>query len=499
MTNSSSKPMVKQVDRGEVEPLWAAVWPAEKQAEADAQPQRPKPGSAARPRLAGSGSRSLEVLGRRPFERRLGHDLDLVRRDGRMLALVVLQLQDAFAQAAAADRAAGPDQAGCVDGLGQVVLRRIARLLRPGDSMAMLAPDEVAIIQMPIGDSLAAHRLAARLLHVLTRPLRLGEQAIELDPCIGLALYPCDGSRADLLVERAQAAALRARHWGGKGFCFSNQQVAGEVAGHLALEHEIRQAAQQGELALTFEPILDLRQGGMASAKASLLWRHPNHGPLAATAFLPIAERAGMTQALGWWSLQQACEQAAGWHRRNQITSLRFQPLAEHLRAPDFVSRLRGLLSRCKLPPIALDLALDPALGFEVTDHRLRANLDQLAVLGVGLTLLGFGDGPVDVAQLLELPIQRLELGPCLVATIGRSRTADIALQALTDLGLRLGKEVAADGVASDEQLRRLVAAGCAAATGPLIGPALPASEFARTLAQRPLIETSRGPIVALH
>ncbi len=259
----------------------------------------------------------------------------------------------------------------------------------------------------------------------------------------------------------------------------------------------MRHAVQRGEICLTYEPSLDLRQGSMAAAKASLMWRHPSHGPLAAAALQPIAERAGLCHALGHWALQQIGAEVARWHAKGLLASIRLKPFANQLDQPDFAGRFRQALAELDLPAAAVDLALDPGLDLDVTSHRLRANLEQLAALGVTLTLTGFGERPIDLPPLLELPIARLELPTDMVALIGRSDMAETALRALIDLGLNLGKELHAEGVETDAQLKFLAAAGCAAATGPLIGPALAARDFGRTLEQRALLTAAGGKRLA--
>jgi predicted signal transduction protein with EAL and GGDEF domain len=424
--------------------------------------------------------RALDLPAARPldearFLERLSHDLDLVRRTGTRLAVHLLDL-------------AGSEAAG---GRLEPMLQRLQDALQPGDALALLGPDELAVLQMPAGDVFALHRLASRLVQACA-PKRRSGRPTGGGPSLGIAVYPTDGVRAALLLARARQAAARARQWGGHGFCFHHLGLGRELAQGLAMDHDLRGAARRGAIGLAFAPALDPRRDRIAAATAELAWRHPEIGALTAEAFQPAAERTGLVGALSRQAIRQACASLAPWRRQGLIDTISLRCGGAPLGQPHFATMAREVLLGLDLPGDGLILAIDPDPALDPADRCLRANLNRLAELGVRAAWRIAAGQPLALAALAALPISRLQLGPCLLAQCG-PRGARL-LTALIELGLGLGLEVWAEGVTSDAELRLLAAAGCTIVAGPLIGPPLAAADFARFAAQARLRPAAPRP-----
>ncbi len=64
---------------------------------------------------------------------------------------------------------------------------------------------------------------------------------------------------------------------------------------------------------LVFQPIVTISDGDLWGFEALMRWRHPTHGEVAPSIFIPVAEASGLIAHFGEWALQDACRQAASW------------------------------------------------------------------------------------------------------------------------------------------------------------------------------------------
>jgi len=400
------------------------------------------------------------------------------RREGRPLALVVIDLDD-FRRV--------NDSLG--HAVGDAVLQRMAERLRlvvaDTDTLGRLGADEFVVLATEAGDPDALGVLAQRLLDGLAEPFERDGLAIACGSSIGIAQYPRDGNSFESLLNRAEAALARAKADGRNGFRFADPEVDIDVGEHLRLVSELRGAADRGELELHYQPLVRLADDALVGVEALIRWRHRERGFVPPSAFIPLAERSGLIHAIGVWAIREACLQARRWDARGlapMVVSVNVSPV--QLGVGDLDARVAKALAESTLPPARLQLELTESslLG---DASPLRDQLIRLRALGVGLSIDDFGTGYSNLGYLQRFDVQALKIDQRFVRGLADGPQGEAIVRAIAQLAASLGIRTVAEGIESAGEAERLKALGCDAGQGHWWGDAMPAAVFTRWYSER--------------
>jgi diguanylate cyclase (GGDEF)-like protein len=409
---------------------------------------------------------------RRAFVDHLNHALALAERNGTMVALVLIDL-DNFKTL--------NDTLG--HGRGDQVLVRIGERLRdcigPTDVLARMGGDEFAIAVE------GGHRLALRAEHLAERvhaacadKVAFDDRELYLTLSMGIALYPQDGLDCQALVRSADTALYRAKAAGRNGWQFFDSSMARQVEHRLDLETGLRRAIDGGEFQLFYQPQRSLLDGRIVGAEALVRWDRPGRGMVPTQEFINVAEESGFIVALGNWVLRAACCQAADWGRTGLPLRIAVNVSVVQLRQADFVDQVRHALVLSGLAPHRLEL--------EITEGAFVADtvdaIDKLHVIktmGVELAVDDFGTGYSSLSYLKQLPVDRLKIDQSFVRDLPRSDGDRAIVRAILAMAANLNLQVIAEGVESDEQVDFLRAEGCHEIQGFVLSPPVNAASFA--------------------
>ena len=375
------------------------------------------------------------------------------------------------------------------DALLRAVAPRLRSHLRPGDVVARFGGDEFGILIDRLADEGEAVAIADRVAAAFAQPFAIDGVDHFVSASIGVAVSRAGEERpvnAELLIRDADAAMYRAKE-GGRSRCvlFDAEMRAGAMR-RLEVERELRHALDRDELALYYQPVVNLRSGAIDGLEALVRWRHPERGTLDPAEFVSIAEDSGMIEQIGRWVQERACRQALEWHQLRpdaRPLDVAVNLSARQVAHRDFASTVEEVLARTGLDPVHLRLEITESVLVDESATAIAA-LERLNEVGVRLVLDDFGTGYSSLAYLNRFPFHALKIDRSFVEALGIEQEATAIVEAIIGMARALSLEVIAEGVESDVQLSELQRLRCDYAQGHFFQAAMPEREVSRLIAE---------------
>jgi len=348
------------------------------------------------------------------------------------------------------------------------VAGRIRDHLRPSDVVARLGGDEFAILTEGMDLARNAVALAERLQRVLRMPVLVGRNEISTSASIGITFSGFGYTRPDEVLRDADIAMYKAKARGKAQYALFDAGLHAQVAEQLHLESDLRRAIDGGQIALEYQPLYELQTGRLVAFEALARWNHPRRGIVLPSVFIPIAEEAGLIGELTQHMVERACAQLAAWHEAHPAAAelrLHLNVSGADLCTGGFAARVSRTLSTHGLRPRHVVLEVSESLLMERLDAAL-ATLEELARLGVGVSVDDFGTGYSSLAYLSALPIASLKIDRTFVGRLQAGGESSEIVRAVITLGAALGKKVIAEGIETSAQMNRLRELGCEVGQG---------------------------------
>ncbi|RJX73086.1 bifunctional diguanylate cyclase/phosphodiesterase [Pseudomonas sp. LS-2] len=368
-----------------------------------------------------------------------------------------------------------------VEQLLQVIGEQLQLPLRPGDTVARLSGNEFLLLVHNVQTD-SAVAVADRLQRLLLKPQRIADHDISLDACIGIAAYPVNGDSPSELLRRASIARQDAAQMPGRLQVYEDGRDLAHQR-QISLIRDLRHAARNGELALHYQPKLDIRSGRVLQAEALLRWQHPQFGNVSPAEFIVLAERTGSIQILTSWVIEEAMRQLAEWARRGLHVQLSVNISADDLLSGDLSHRVSDLLQRYRVPAEQLIFEITESAVMREPEHALKV-LDRLRECGISLSVDDFGTGYSSLAHLKRLPVQELKIDQSFVRNLDETSEDAVIVRSTIEMSHNLGLRVVAEGVEYEHSLRLLERWHCDTAQGYLISRPLTAVAFEAWIAK---------------
>ena len=359
------------------------------------------------------------------------------------------------------------------------VADRLRAAVRPGDLVARLGGDEFTVLCEGVAGEHEALAVAGRLHGALAEPFDIAGQLRHVRASVGcrVELEPSAGA-AEALLRDADVAMYQAKDRGRNRIELYSEETRRRILRRLEVEQELRAAVETGELAVHFQPQVDLISGRVVGVEALARWTHPRLGAVPPVEFISVAEETGLIGPLGDFVLAETCRRLADWRLDGLRLAATVNVSVHQLGDPGFAGSVARHLAAAGLEPtsICLELTESALMG---AGEEPRQALADLKELGVYVAIDDFGTGFSSLAALKRLPVEVVKVDRSFVDGLGTDPEDSAIVASVLSLAHAMGLHVVAEGVETQLQASELVSLGCNVAQGFLWSPAVPPREVA--------------------
>ncbi|QCJ41373.1 EAL domain-containing protein [Bacillus sp. S3] len=364
--------------------------------------------------------------------------------------------------------------------VGDKILQRVANRLEMAvqdDGFVSRQGGDEFIILLEDTDKERAAVVAQRILYEFSKPLEVNSQEFFVTPSIGISLYPTDGLDEESLIKNADIAMYQAKERGKNNFRFYSSNLNGLSVQKMEMENALRKAIEKNQLALYYQPQISLATGELVGIEALIRWQHPEHGFIAPSEFIPLAEETGLIVPIGKWVLWEACIQRKAWGN----AGLCHVPVAVNVSVRQFeddhlIEYISTVLDEVGLEADQLELEITESIMQNLENSTIILN--QLKKRGVLLSIDDFGTGYSSLSYLKHLPIDKIKIDKTFVDDIIYHSNQGVMVKTIIDMGLNLNFTVIAEGIETDEQLFFLKKNECKIGQGYLFSKPIPSEQM---------------------
>ncbi|CAD6876755.1 sensor domain-containing protein [Methylomonas fluvii] len=410
------------------------------------------------------------------FLSRLQHNIEKARRQANKMAVLMLDLDrfkdvnDSFGHLAG-------------DDLLQMVAERLTSRLRTSDTICRLGGDEFVVLLEEVNQPETVAHVATQIINALNQTWRLPSgHEVRIGVSVGIAMFPEHGASPDELIQQADTALYQAKNEGRNRFKYFSEDLTRAARERIDIEIRLRQAIEQGELRVFFQPQICIENGAIIGAEALVRWQTASGELIPPLRFIPIAEETGLITSIGNWVLRETCLHGQRW-RKAGFPPLR---LAVNLSPQQFLHSdisdvVAKVLAETGFPADCLELELTESALMKREKEAIEI-LHKLHGLGVHLAIDDFGTGYSSLAYLKLFPLDVLKIDKSFIEDIPQ-HTDDMEITAtIIAMAKTLRMRVVAEGVETAAQLAFLKSRQCDLYQGYLVSKPLPIAEFEKFL-----------------
>lgn len=378
--------------------------------------------------------------------------------------------------------------------VGDEVLRAVGRRLaefvrgtrgtvarQGGDEFALLLP------ALPEGQSISG--IAEAICEAVARPIQAGPHQIIVQACVGAASMSraaagpaANGDPVAEAMKQADLALRAAKRAGHGSHRLYTSDLDDRVHNQMALRQALPGALAQDQFILHYQPLVDLMSGRVVGAEALIRWRHPEFGLVRPDLFIPLAEVSGFIAPLGAWVIREAMGQSRAWRAQGIAPPrLAVNVSSVQLRRPGFVDLVRQAVADTGARPADFEFELTEGLLIEASSEILSI-LNELKIMGFGITIDDFGAGHATFKYLRDFPIDKIKIDKLFIQQLGVHASDTFIIRAIIALSRSLGIKVLAEGIETEAQLQFLRDEGCETGQGYLFSMPLPPEDLGRLL-----------------
>lgn len=339
--------------------------------------------------------------------------------------------------------------------VGDLFLKTIAKRLHKefcsNATLARVGGDEFVIVIPDLEKIDMLVPISQKVLQIIEKPLPHNNDNITITGSLGISIFPKDGNTVQALIKNADAAHRAAKEIRDT-FNFFTVELNINARKRLSLESHLRQALEQKEFSLHYQPIVCFKTGKIVGVEALLRWQHPKLGLIPPQEFVPIADETGLILPIGDWIISTACRQNKEWQNQGLPpirTAINFT--SKQLSQPNIIAKIVDILEKEKLDPSCIEIELTENTIIEGTDRIIRT-LQELKNIGVRIVIDDFGIGYSNLKYLNLLPIDKIKIDRSFISYISPYPNDVAVILAIISMAKSLNITILAEGVETKEQ-----------------------------------------------
>jgi diguanylate cyclase (GGDEF)-like protein len=378
------------------------------------------------------------------------------------------------------------------DKLLQILSERLRESLRSGDIVARWGGDEFIILLPQINTAQDLEKVSQRILKTLQTNYEVENHDLAVRLSLGSVIYPPDGTDRKVILQKLEENLVAAKNDINMNCRIESVKVDPKNTRSSKVEYFLHQAIRNNELALYYQPQVNIIEGEVEGLEVLLRWLHPQFGLIAPNRFLPLVEETELILELNRWVLKNACQQAQIWQQQGLLyTTISINLSPHQFRDPQFLTTLEEVLSETKIDPSCLEMEITEASLLENTDETSRI-LGDLDKLGVSVALDDFGSGYASIAYLDQVPLKKLKIEQSLTKKLTANPQDTRFISSALAIAKSFNLMAIAKGVETQQQLEILQELGCESIQGNRISCPLAVEDMTKFL-QTHRIRSVRG------
>ncbi|PXX50985.1 MULTISPECIES: cyclic di-GMP phosphodiesterase [Aquitalea] len=370
--------------------------------------------------------------------------------------------------------------------IGDLLIARVGQALReqigPGDVLARFGGDEFLLLLYDATPEKTAS-VCRQIRTLMETPFTLQHIQVYSGCSIGVASFPADGESLSELVRNADTAMYAAKAANKGGVMHFSREMNNHLQESMWLDGGLRQALQEGQFSLHYQPQVCLRSRRATSVEALIRWQSSERGMVPPLSFIRYAEDSGLIKPIGRWVIREAMAQARRWSSLPQPLRISVNLSARQLGDPELLSDFMAAMQQHGFKRSPLDIELTESC-IASDEGRTIEIMSALRALGVNIHLDDFGTGYSSLSQLTRLPLQVIKMDQSFIRAIPADARSMALLRSMVAVAQQLDFQIVAEGVETDSQLDFISEIGVDLAQGYHFARPMPADQLEQWLQQ---------------
>ncbi|GBL08715.1 phytochrome-like protein cph2 [Microcystis aeruginosa Sj] len=368
------------------------------------------------------------------------------------------------------------------DKLLKILIERLRKSLRSDDMVAHWRGYEFIILLPQINDANDLEKVGQRIIKTLESNYEIENHSLAVRLSLGSVIYPPDGTDRKVILQKLEENLVAVKNNINNNSQIESVNVHPKNTRSSKVEYFLYQAMRNNELALYYQPQVNILQGQVEGLEALLRWLHPQFGLIPPNRFLPLVEESELILELNRWVLKNACQQAQIWQQGGLLyTPISINLSPHQLRAPQLLTNLKQVLTETKIGPFFLEVEITETSLLENSRETGRI-LGDLQKLGINITLDDFGSGYASIAYLGQFPLKKLKIEQSLTKKLTDAPQDTRFISSLLAIAKSFNLIAIAKGVETQQQLEILQELGCERMQGNRISSPLAVEEMTKFL-----------------